>query len=65
MTPFPVWLNCADGTTKRLWSGMGAGNGAFGVLMYPEIIEAWEKRYGITIESIATDRADNIIWRKP
>lgn len=61
MTMFRVWLHCVDGRVVSLIARPGAG---FTVFMHPEMIAHLERQHG-ELAWIATDRPDNIIWRKP
>ncbi len=57
----PVWLNRVDGEVVKML--VTSGPWAPNAMMFPEIAEAYERRAGGQLASIAVDREDNIIWR--
>ncbi|MBA3580614.1 MAG: hypothetical protein H0W42_11580 [Gemmatimonadaceae bacterium] len=57
----PIWLNREDGETVRLYTR--SGHWAPKAVMFTDLVEAYERRAGGKLASIAVDREDNIIWR--
>jgi len=56
----PFWVQTADGKVHNMMST--TARSAPHALVFPEEIEAYEKRFGSPVELIAVDRIDNIVW---